>query len=556
MNLKVTKYQWAVGTADIDVNIFSPVAPTITANEVDLYDYYIKDTMGAISYSFEDINTDNTLYTTASNVTFDCINIIYNGTLLTDYFGCFESDKYVKWKVDYYDDNNELIYKGILYKDGINIDSISEQILSFTVIGYEKEFRAYFDNVEIVAPTFTNLGSGLNGLEIYSLPSVLKANFNNVTFEFERNLDSIVVDYRMAGKPFTYFPTTDWQDYGQVLHIKTGYECYYNDKINKFTFLNSLLLPMGWIWYFKLGELIIQERANASYGITVVDFNEVKIDDSLEHNYNQFQLDNVIIEDGSYFDAGEDRTSTLSAFCVFDASRSVSAASHNLGGDTVYVYSNQNKYVNKTRPFRSLSIVDGGTYTTTFFDHNFTHKSADSTEDYYAVEEISLDTVSPYNFTFTKHSYDKKKSLLLSPYVNSRENSGGFDRNNRNAETGGYYGKGNFLFAANQPLTNSMGCYNGSVANAIFSTVNGVYQNYEQYTQTERFRKNFKKFLKTNDEVILKVDLKTEITNPQQRIQITNYPYADIAGKTFSIVGHDYNERNKTSLLTLQMETL
>jgi hypothetical protein len=241
---------------------------------------------------------------------------------------------------------------------------------------------------------------------------------------------------------------------------------------------------------------------------------------------------------------------------VFDASRATNASSHNLSGDTVYIYSNINKYINKSRPFRDLAIVDTNTYTTTFFNHNFAHKSADSTKDYYAVEEISLDEVSPYNFTFTKYSYDRKKSLVLTPYINSQKNSGGFDRNNRSAETGAYYGKGNFFYDANQPLTASMGLYNGSVANSIFKFVDGQYENYEQYTQTDRFKKNFKKFLKTNDEVILKVDLKAVITDPQQRIQINNYPYADIDGKTFSIVGLNYNERNETTSLTLQMETI
>jgi hypothetical protein len=556
LKLKVTKYEWAVGTADIDINIFSSVTPTITRDDVDLYDYYIKDTMGDISYSFEDINTDNTLYTTASNVTFDCINDIYNDTVLTEYFGCYESNKYVKWKVDYYNDDNEIIDKFILYKDGINIDSIENQILSFTILGYEKEFKSYFDNVPLIDSNFTNIGSGYNGLEWYYLNNVLKKNFENVEFEFETNPYAVVNSYAMANRPYTYYPVSDWKDYGQVLHIKTGYDCYYYDGINKFTFLNSLLLPMGWIWYFKLGKLIIQNRADTIYDILEVDFNETFMEQSLEHNYNQFQLDNVIIEDGSYFDNGKDRTSDLSAFCVFDASRSTSAASHNLSGDTVYVYSNLNKYINKSRPFRDLFIVDTDTYTTTFYNHNFAHRSADSTNDYYAIEEIELDTVSPYNFTKTKYSYDRNKSLILTPYVNSQENSGGFDRNNRNADTGGYYGKGNFFYAQNQPISDSMGLYNGSVANSIFKFVDGQYQNYEQYTNTETFQRNFKKFLKTNDEVILRIDLKTVISDPQQRIQITNYPYADIDGKTFSIVGLNYNERNETTSLTLQMENI
>ena len=549
MRLRISKYEWAVGTADIDINFYSPVEPFVVIPNIDLYDYYIKDTMGDISYTFEDIDGDNTLYTTTSSVTFDCINDIYDGITLIEHFGCYESNKYVKWKLDYYNDNDELIDKFILYKDGINIDSIEDQILSFTALGYEKEFKSYFDNVEIVAPTFTNLGSGINGLEYYSLPDVLKTNFNNVPFEFERNTASVVNQYKMAAKPFTYFPSTEFTDYGQVLHLKTGYACYYYDRINKFTFLNSLLLPMGWIWYFKLGELVIKERADTSLPITVIDFEEVFMDQSLEHNYNQFQLDNVVIKDGRYFD----NDSNLSALHI--------NKNYSLVGDTVHVYSKDNNYYNEVRPWRDFRIYATNRYQLNPWagtTHTFTNL-AGIDENNITVNTITIGRFNggndiEYNVSNKFTSYDVNKSLVLSPYVNSRDNSGGLDINNIFAETGAYYGFGNFFYAANLPTTDTMIFYNGSVANSIFKTVNGKYENYEQYARSPTFKKNFKKFLKTNDEVILKVDLKTEITNPQQRIQITNYPYANIADKVFNIVGLSYNERNKTTSLTLQME--
>ncbi len=574
MKLIVYEYEWAHNTSDVDINFFSDVQPRLVDTTIDLYDYYIKDTMGDISFSFEDIDTDNTLYTTASSLTFDCINDVYNGTALIDFFGCYESNKYIKWKLEYYNDNDELIDKFILYKDGINIDSIEEQIISFTVLGYEKEFKSYFDNVPIVdSVSIGTFSSGVTGLDFQYLNQTIKANFPNVSFSFETDPYNIVNTYAMARKPFTLANSDLFHDYGRALHLKTGYECFSKDNVNKFTFLNSLLLPMGWIWYFKLGKLIIQERADTSFPITVIDFEEAFMEQSLDHNYNQFQLDNVLIESGQYFDAGEDRSANLSAFCVYDVERpsgsggglgtSGVANSHNLGGQTVYVYSNVNEYNNRVRPFKDITNVENDHYVLNFSEHNFTRKV---NQDEYTInlENIQLgipNILGLYDYNTTKYSYNVNKTLVLNPYVNSRDSSGGFSKiyilpfPDPIFGTG-YYNYGNFFYNDIAVITNDLGMYSGTVADSIFKFVNGKYENYEQYTQTERFKKNFKKFLKTNDEVILRVDLKAEITNPQQRIQITNYPYADIADKVFNIVGLSYNERNKTTSLTLQMETL
>src|SRR6188768_3653306 len=128
MRLECIKYEWLLNTADIDINFFSDVTP-IPITTIDLADYYIDGTMGDVEYTFEDITSENTLAVEASALSFNCIDDNYSSVNLIDFFECFESNKYLKWKLNYYDDNDELIYSGIIYKDGITISAIEEKVL-------------------------------------------------------------------------------------------------------------------------------------------------------------------------------------------------------------------------------------------------------------------------------------------------------------------------------------------------------------------------------------------------------------------------------------------
>ena len=95
MRIDCLKYEWVRGTEDIDINFFSDVSPTLIET-IDLYDYYIDETMSEIEYSFEDVDSDNTLYVKTSNLSFNCINDnLTNSTLLFDFFEVYESNKYL-----------------------------------------------------------------------------------------------------------------------------------------------------------------------------------------------------------------------------------------------------------------------------------------------------------------------------------------------------------------------------------------------------------------------------------------------------------------------------
>jgi len=556
MRIDCLKYEWANGTEDIDINFFSDVTPTFIET-IDLFDYYKDETMSEIEYSFEDIDSDNTLYVKTSNLSFDCINDnLENGTLLFDFFEVYESNKYLKWKLNYYNDDDELIYSGIIYKDGVSIESVEDKILRIVCIGYEKEFKDYFINVELTSDNYGWFSSGFTGLEFSTVADILRSQFSNVNFSMSFLYDKL---YLMCNNPYTFAPATvsgnqAWEFDGaptDVMHLKTGYNCFLQDRINKFTFISSLLIPMGWIWYYYLGRMIIQERATTDYDVLEIDCRETEVSQSLSHRYNQFQVDAVIILAGSYFDNGQNVTNFGTNGSAFHVPNN-----RDLTGQTAFCYSNGTEDLNKSRPFKQLRVVNSNQYQ---FRHDggYTFRNVFLRDEYNVnLKEIFLirRTADPvYEYTQKTFPYSVNKSVTLVPYVNSRDNSGGLDINNRTAATGAYYGWGNFYYAANLPVTNSMAFYSGTVADGVFRSVNGVYRNYEAYSQTEEFTKNFKKFLKTNDEVIIEIQVKQLITNPLQTIHLTNYQDANLDDKYFSIIKLSFHPIDEISTLTLQM---
>ena len=86
-----------------------------------------------------------------------------------------------------------------------------------------------------------------------------------------------------------------------------------------------------------------------------------------------------------------------------------------------------------------------------------------------------------------------------------------------------------------------------------YNSVTGKLQTYEFYSQSENFKANFKKFVKTNEDVILEIEVAELITNPLQRIHIDNFPYYDIDSKDFIIESLSFNYFDKTTILKIRM---
>jgi hypothetical protein len=290
---------------------------------------------------------------------------------------------------------------------------------------------------------------------------------------------------------------------------------------------------MGWVWFFHLGKLVIQERRDNDFDIYNIDYDLLIIRNSLTNRVEQFQCSNVIIKSGEYFS-----THTQPLF--------------NLGG-TDTIYSNVNEYNNIVRPFRRL-IFDG-TNGYSLVGTNHTYRTNGSQTEYNYIYLSNLYTGLPNPVTGNDNTYDVKKTIIISPYITSRENSGGIDTENARASTGAYYGNGNFYYAAATEDTAGKILYTGHAGHSVvtYNSVTGKLQTYEFYSQSGNFKANFKKFVKVNEDVILEIEVAELITNPLQRIHIDNFPYYDIDSKDFIIESLSFNYFDKTTILKIRM---
>ncbi len=534
MRIEVTKYYF-YNNEDKNINFFTGISTSGTS--IDLYDYLEKDGMSNINYEFEGVDSENSIYVKCSNVTLTCKSDIYNGTNLTDYFELYLQNKYIKFKANFYDEDDVLFYSGIIQTDGIEISDLRDDLLSITVLGYEKEFKEGFSNIPLLDASSLNYdlppGTPFNITELYFYTAgrLIKYNFGNIL-----DADSLAFlnNIFIAKNPYTLADNSRFEDYStNTFHIRTGYKCFYQDEINRFAWFDSLCLSMGWVWFFHLGKLVIQERRDNDFDIYNIDYDSLIIRNSLTNRVEQFQCANVIIKSGEYFS-----THTQPLF--------------NLGG-TDTIYSNVNEYNNIVRPFRRL-IFDG-TNGYSLVGINHTYRTNGSQTEYNYIYLSNLYTGLPNPVTGNDNTYDVKKTIIISPYITSRENSGGIDTENARANSGAYYGNGNFYYAAATEDTAGKILYTGHAGHSVvtYNSVTGKLQTYEFYSQSENFKANFKKFVKTNEDVILEIEVAELITNPLQRIHIDNFPYYDIDSKDFIIESLSFNYFDKTTILKIRM---
>ena len=555
MRIDCLKYRWDTSTDKSDVNFFSDEVPTLVQT-VDLFPFLIKDSMSNIEYGFEDIDENNSLYFTASNVSFQCIsdnqdNLI-NAFNLIDFFEVFEVNEYIRWRINVYNNSNTLIYSGILSKDGISIDGVSKKLLDITVVGEEKETQRYFSNKKLVPTEELPLAVlpiplNLTGLQFFWLGDVLKRNFPTVNFQFERDLTNFIGKYYVANRPYTYSNLINTTLNG-TLHIKTGYKSFYNDNVDRYTWFNSLCLAMGWTWFFYLGELVIRRRSDSDYPTLTIDANESNLKTSVTNNVQQFPVDNVIIADGQYYGDTSETSETAMNYAL-----TFVGPFHYLGGDRAVVFSKDNDYWNYTRPFNSLlfnSLPGGGYYIRGLLDWTFARREEDNNF-LYKTMSLGLQTreVVERQLNFTK-----QKTLFINPVVCSTDYGGTLDVTLARTVNSHFYGNGNChsIDYSEETDVNRIS-YTGNVATSLlmYDTTRDLYLTYEDYTNTLEFKNNFSKYISSNNQIIFSGDFYGEMSNPLQTIEFTNYAYANFTGKKFSIQRLNFHPINKTYSLTL-----
>jgi len=534
MRIQVLRYNFA-GQEDKNINFFTGVP--YPSEQLDLYDYLLKDGMSEFSYEFEGVDTENSIYAKCSSINLSCANDIYNGTKLSDFFHLYTQNKYIKCKVNFYDEDDILFYSGIIQRDGIEINDLRDDILNITVIGYEKEFKDGYSNVPL--DDITNLGIDLppgpymsiRGLYFHTAERLIKYLFGNIV-SIKTGL--FLKEYFVAANPYTFAGISRFEDYvSDNFHLKTGYNNFYRDEASKFVWFESLCLSMGWVWYFYLGQLIITERRDNDFDIYNIDYDTKIIKNSLSNRIDQFQCSNVIIKSGEYFS-----THTQPLF--------------NLSG-TDTLYSNTNSYTNITRPYRRLLFDGNNGYSLVGTNHIYrTNGMQDEWRYNYTLNKYSGFPNPSYG---NANSYDVKKSVIISPYIVTKDSAGGIDTENARTNTGAYYGNGNFYYEDSRQDTAGKILYTGHAGHSVvrYNSETGKLQTYEFYSQSENFKANFKKFVKVDKDIILEIEVAELITNPLQRIHISNFPYRDFSARNFVIELLSFNYFKKTTTLKIRI---
>jgi hypothetical protein len=566
MRLVCKKYRWYDGsiTGDNVFNFFS-TAEKVLESTIDLKYYLIKNTLSDVEIPFENINeVTNGLDIQMSNLSFQCKNEILGRDSLQDFFEVYNSTNQIGFRLYYYNDNDVLLFSGLISKSDVDFSERSKDILDIISVTEEKEFIDYYSNQELRMPvnpatwisaeTLYGIPTSGNevkllGLRYIELGNLIRINFLTV------DLDNYPANHYVAEKPFTYAPFSagvTFAEMSDLMHIRSGYEQFRMDGVKIYEFFSSLFQEKGWIWYFRFGKLNIRERGGNNLTSTNLNFQTDFKSHSVSNNFLEKQVDSITVFNGNYFD----NQSSLSALHVLQSG--LGEVRYYLGGEIRHVVSSAEVWT-KTRPFVNLeyrTLNDSKYYLMNLTYLDYSRYISDTDKDLIRYRVTNGNNV--YTFNPSERgsiNYSKQRTLIIEPITVSENNAAGIDLNNARANSGAYYGLGNFYKAA-QTSTDSMIFYKGTPASSMvrYSPAENKFYTHEIDCRTQRYRDNFKKFIKSINPVLFDVEIYGVITEPFQNITISNYPYQNsISSKTFAIQKLSFNDLNKTTILTLQM---
>lgn len=533
--MRCRKYGWVHNTPLNEVNFFGHTTSGFV--EVDLQDFYIMDSLRNVDYKFEGIdNVTKALYITASSTRLQVNNIkeYRTGKCLDDFFELYEPNPYIRFKFDLIKDG-ETIYSGIIYPDKIKMNDRIRDVIDITVLGWEVEFKTYYSNKTLagIEGVLHDLSSLVYN-QVAFLYSALKENFPAGAY-LNYNMESALRLYLISYRPYFYWEMPGFTN--NHMFFKNGYTNFQRDLINRFDWFNSLCLSMGWVWFFYLNKFNIKKRASLDFPLLTLDYNNTFITHNITKSVHDLAVDNILINDG-YF-GGNPLTGT-------------NAYGLDLKGTRNCIYSALNSYHNNTNPWKHISWHHdpGGVYNLNVRDHNFMIKDSETDYNY----NFKSHYVKPDgHVTTSSYAFGKRQTLFINPVINSINKSRIDLGNPWYTDLNAGIWNGNSYYNDEELSTYDMSYY-GNPANSIFRTTgSSSYETYQDYIKTVTFYDNFKKFLRSNVQVVFDVTVGQLITNPLQTIKITNYPFYNLNNKTFAIIGLSYDPFKETSNLKLQM---
>lgn len=546
MKLICDKYYFSPNEVELkDVNFFNDAKEPLWMG-VDLYPYLVRNSLEDTDYQFEKIdNADQTLYIESSSKRFRLDDVvIYQDKTLSDFFMIYEDSSRYRWHLTIYDDSNTAIFKGLIYRENVRFPNREKEVMNITAVGYEQEFKNFCANraMQSLPETLKKMWGLTNFNAEYFIP-MLDANLpDSITIDME--VSYFISLHRVCTNPYFFAPHNSFTN--STIAIPTGYNSFFWDGVDFYTYFNSLLLSKGWVWYFYLGKLIIQERADTSYPVLILDYNEVDIKHDVESLVNEMLVENIIIDCGEFYS-----NKALLTPNVTYGPQYVGGKRNAVYSETAYDSCHDNTNL---LPFWRLLFHPDSIYEIQYTNHKTFIRLGENRFNY-NFREFHIFNPHP-NISDQRLGYGKQKSLFINPVVNSQAYGAGLDINQARTNSLGYYGNGNFYNVIKPELGDNDFRYIGNPGMSLIriAGTNSVKTYYDDLNG-DNFKQNFKGFLRSNVQVMFKSYIDLLITDPRKIIKIINYPYADINDQRFAIRGLSYHEQKETSTLKLQMLT-
>ena len=565
MKLQVDKYSFADSVEREDVNYFNATDRTFVST-LDLYDYMIQGGLSEIEFSSNRVQ-EGKLYREAGDVSIQCSNTLYGwGSLgeyveltetpLIEYFGLYSAETKTIFKLSIFEDERaDPIWIGFIRRELITIPNRADEVLTIRAIAIDKEFSEYYSNQTLIG--FDNFPVhsltttfGLIGLKFALLKDAIRLNFSGLGLVYNSDIET---NHFICNIPYVYSPVT-FLEGTQTLLLKSGYDQFVLDGIDMLTWLDSICIPRGWVYYFVGENLKITKRVSEDTTAETLDYSTDFISHGKEFLTSDY-IENVVIENGEFYGANDAQTgSSGTAMRVLTGEEDETW--QYIGGHVPVVYSDKEQnLLNYARPFRELSfvtIVGGYQYIRQFNFWNIRLDALEDIPDKKATRYIfGID--SGFTYQFSRKNYSDTHTLILQPYIVSGEYAASIDvANARNSDPDEYNGNGNSYQGAHFAGDNGI-YFRGSAADSVvqLNPATVRIRNFEHYANSEEFKAQMKTLTGGGNKVRLNVVVDSIITDIETPYRIANYPYEDMSSFTFYIEKLEVDLLNETTKLIL-----
>lgn len=547
IEIQCGKYQFDNEIEIQEVNFLTASENYSLLTTIDLYDYLIQGSLSPIEISVETIDDDKKLFFETSSVSLKCFNDVVNGNQkLSDFFQLYNQEVYIKYLVNI-KYNGDIVYTGVIYPENIKMNDRETELIDFSIVGFEKEFKEYYSNKyipslpanDISMPTQENhAGFNSSGLDYH-----LKNTYFNSSYITNIRLIGIGGEYYIIHQPYLFRPDNKFVN--DEIFCKVGYVCFQRDEFNLFDFFKSICLSMGWVWYFNNREMIVRNRYDVShFPILEIDYNEKFIKHDVENQFSEIGGDNIMIDDGEFWSSG---------YLITPYAQNL-GKDVDLQGSRKIVLSEKNTPTLTTNPFNKLEFISTS-YEINYSDFKSYVFGEENISNINLKEAYCYPTFDHTNIYVTNKSYNASMTLRVNPLVNSRNNAGALNIvQARTAPSGDNYGNGNYFTTNIMPLADNVFAYRGNPGNCLmrYNLQTHKVENYQHYITTDTFKNNFKPLLKSKLQLLLTVEYEGIITNPSYMVKINNYPYSNTLNDSlFSVQKVKFDLLNNKTILSV-----